>query len=117
MIYLASPYTADPVNLFSRTQKLTARLLKHGHHIYSPIVHCHELAQQYDLPTDFKFWQAYNFDLLARADQIWVAWLDGWSKSKGVRGELSEACRLSKPWYLVDMTGRLHNPPTDWSNQ
>ncbi|MCP5014648.1 MAG: DUF1937 family protein, partial [Ketobacter sp.] len=48
MIYLAQPYT-DPnpdvrEHRFNLGERYTAELLQNGQWVYSPIVHCHELA-------------------------------------------------------------------------
>ena len=76
MLYLASPYS-DPDPLIMKTrfllaEQVTARLLQREIWVYSPIVHCHELALKYELPTDFTFWRAYNFAMLRHADELFV---------------------------------------------
>jgi len=91
VIYLASPYT-DPVPSTMHTRYLEARaatadLLRHNHHVYSPIVHCHELSLAHNLPTHFRFWCEYNFHMLARADKLVVLQLDNWLHSRGVGAE------------------------------
>lgn len=78
---------------FLLAEQCTAAMLQRGLFVYSPIVHCHELAQKFSLPTDFEWWKAYNFDMLRRADKFRVLKISGWDESKGVKGE-SEAARL-----------------------
>jgi len=89
MIYLASPYS-DPDPLMRKTRFLLAREFvakQFPKHIYSPIVHYHELATYYDLPTDFETWKTLNFDMIRRADAFWILDIPGWYESKGVTAE------------------------------
>src|SRR6516225_6948685 len=66
--YLASPYShplTEVVNKrYDAALHATAYLLKHHVWVYSPIVHCHELAFTFDLPLNFDFWTDYNFAML-----------------------------------------------------
>jgi hypothetical protein len=95
MIYVASPYSNDHHSVmedrFLEAEKFVARALLLGLHVYSPIVHCHQLACKYDLPKDAKFWEKYNHDLLERSDAVIVLRIDGWEDSKGVSAEMSHA--------------------------
>lgn len=97
-IYLASPYShPDPFVRELRYLEVlreTAQMLKHGLHVYSPIVHCHELAKVENMPKDAEFWKKYNFVMLAGAEVVYVLTLDGWDKSVGVAGEIEEAHRI-----------------------
>lgn len=111
MIYLASPYSdPDPFMVKTRfllAQQCTAELLKQGIFVYSPIVHCHELAWAYNLPGDFAFWKAYNFDMLRRADMITVLKITGWDKSVGVSQELEAAKYIGLPVSYCDEFGAM----------
>lgn len=91
MIYLASPYSSTyPDIVHSRFEDtmefISSRIPRFP--IFSPIVHCHELAKKYNLPTDAQSWQEYNESFLSRANKLWVLQLDGWQKSLGVRKEI-----------------------------
>lgn len=91
MIYLASPYSGTPEVMQQRyeaTRAVTADTLKDGEFVYSPIVHCHDLALHHDIPKDFAFWSKYNFHMLDLADQLWVLMLPGWKESRGVTAEV-----------------------------
>ena len=90
-IYLASPYTNDPDNNFKLAEAHTAKALKQGLVIFSPIVHCHEIAKEYNLPPDFDFWQNYNFGMLRSAEVLHVLMIEGWEDSKGVQAEIDFA--------------------------
>lgn len=98
--YLASPYTdPDPMvreMRYLRTAEVLVTMLKLGLAVYSPIVHCHELAKIWDLPKDVPFWEAYNATMLSNAKSLSVLRLDGWSRSAGVRGEIALATQLGK---------------------
>lgn len=103
-IYLASPYTDDdPEVVLSRyeaTRAFTANALEEGFHVYSPIVHCHELAHYHSLPKDFEFWKSYNLAMLTAASHLWVLALEGWQESKGVQMEIITALELPIPMEL-----------------
>lgn len=108
MIYLASPYS-HPDSLTMRTrfllaEQVTAQLLRERMFVYSPIVHCHELAQKFSLPTSFEFWKAYNFDMLRRADDFFILRIPGWEESKGVTAELEFAklCGINRGFVTED---------------
>ena len=101
MIYLASPYShknkAVEELRYMCTERVVARLLESGLMIYSPIVHCHHLATNHDLPRDQLFWNRYNHHMVGLADELWVLELGGWDKSVGVAGEIAEAERIDIP--------------------
>lgn len=108
LIYLASPYSTPIVSGFSiqeryRLTKLaTLELIKQGFSVWSPIVHCHKLAEIGDLPKDAQFWQEYNYAFVARCSCIFVLMLEGWRKSLGVVMEIKWADELGKSVYYVD---------------
>lgn len=109
--YLASPYShPNPAIQRGRYQaalKATHHLLSQRIWTYSPIVHCHTLALQYDLPTDFSYWQEYNMAMIVPAEGFMILALDGWQDSKGVAEEISIAhatnkrIRFIKPPYSI----------------
>lgn len=104
-IYLASPYSHR--SPFVREQRYLAAMqemvehLRQGVAIYSPIVHCHELAKIVDLPKDAAFWEAYNFTMLRGSRGLWLLMLPGWEESVGCAGEVEEALRLSLPVFYI----------------
>lgn len=115
MIYLASPYTSsDPLIVRTRfliVEQVTAILMEKGNYIYSPIVHCHELAAKYTLPTDFEYWKGYNIDMIRRADQFAVLTIPGWKESKGVQGELEFARSADLEIFYVNELGVIRWQP------
>lgn len=100
MIYLASPYTHPDFTImtqrFEAVEAFTAHAILRRHIIFSPIVHGHALAQKFDMPTDFNFWESYALGMLRASNEIWVLKLEGWQHSKGVNGEILEAQKLNK---------------------
>ena len=91
MIYLASPYTDEDhavmEDRYAIVRDVTATLLARGEVIFSPIVHCHELAKYNDLPRDVGFWWRYNSGMISVAKAFAILTLDDWKESKGVRKE------------------------------
>lgn len=98
--YVASPYSSKDPEIIQRrfniVEEFTGLRLLQGEHLYSPIVHCHEIAKKYDLPKDFKFWQDYNRAMLSTASLMIVLMIDGWKESVGVQGEIefAEQCGI-----------------------
>ena len=105
-IYLASPYTSPSSKLleerFQATEKAVADYLNKGVYVYSPIVHCHELAKRHKLPTDFSFWVAYNYAMLDAASELYVFMLPGWASSTGVTAEIARAALRNIPIRYVE---------------
>lgn len=106
MIYLASPYSHK--NIFVMEERYRAAmdcaawLLKDGKWVYSPIIHCHELAKRHELPKDFKFWMGYNKHMLLLASRMFVLALDGWDTSIGVTAEREIAKTYQLPTSLLE---------------
>jgi len=100
-IYIASPYTSsDPVEVIQRYEavlKFAAEQVNKGLVVYSPIVHCHPMAVQYELPKDFKFWEEFDKAMIDACTEVWVLTLHGWSASKGVAMEIQHARNIGKP--------------------
>lgn len=94
-IYLASPYTHRSELIrhqrYLQVAEVCAAFLRDNITVYSPIVHCHELAKRHSLPTKFDFWMSHNYEMLKPAAQLMVLELEGWRDSKGLRGEIQFA--------------------------
>lgn len=109
MIYLASPYS-HPDALTRKTrfliaEQVTAILFNQGIFVFSPIVHCHELAARHTLPTSFEFWRGYNFDMLRRADLLSIIAIPGWEESIGVQAEIEMAKLIGLPITHINELG------------
>jgi hypothetical protein len=110
LVYLASPYSSRLEGLgklrqeqerYDEIKGIAARLMKEGHYVFSPIVHCHPMAVKYGLPTDWAYWKGYLHVMLPKCDEVWVAGMVGYKESTGVNGEIELARKLSIPvWYL-----------------
>jgi hypothetical protein len=86
--------------------EFTASKLKSGEFVYSPIVHCHNMAEIYDIPTGFEFWKNYNEAMILSAKGLLVYAIPGWRTSIGVTAEIAVAKRNSLPiLYVPDHEG------------
>lgn len=99
IIYIAGPYSHSNQNV------MHARFLEHERYTnkvlynllqtpYSPIVHFHEMAQKYKLPTDALWWYAHNKRMLHVSQEVHVLMLPGWKESKGTSQEIKWASAL-----------------------
>lgn len=95
LIYLAVPYShpdsAVMEERFNRVNRVAARLMREGLHIYSPISHSHSIALAGELPRDWEFWKEYDQTILSMCGKLIVLTLDGWQESKGVMAEIQIA--------------------------
>ncbi len=103
--YIASPYThEDPAirtQRFQEVMKFTATLMKVQIPVYSPIVHCHELALTHELPHTFDYWQKMNHAMLDASKATIILTIPGWEKSKGVEDEIDYSKELKHPLYFA----------------
>ena len=101
MIYLATPYSdPDPAireQRFQRVNKVAARLMKAGWHVFSPISHTHPIALAGDLPEGWDYWESYDRMMLAMCARLCVLNADGWQTSVGVQAEIKLAQELGLP--------------------
>lgn len=99
LTYLATPYSSyatDPWkkrieqhSRFMEAQKITADLMNRGFAVFCPIVHCHQLAVDFNLPGDAAYWEEYNKHFMDAASLFVVAdTMEGWFSSKGVQAEI-----------------------------
>lgn len=104
-IYLGSRYSAptkrEQHENYLAALHATAWLLKAGHFMYSPIVHCHEIARLHDMKTDALSWEAYNHAMIDSASSIIALQNRDWRKSPGLREELEYAEAQHKPRYWM----------------
>jgi len=103
--YLASPYShADLAIMDERHDAAMCCVhwhLKNHIWVYSPIVHCHELARRYYLPRDYDFWETYNKVMLFNSNRLIILTLPGWDDSKGVKGEVDFANKIGRPITFI----------------
>lgn len=106
--YIASPYSHPDVSV--RESRYTS-VCRFVHWVatqvpmtpYSPIVHWHPIATQPEtsLPTDARFFQKINEDMLFHATNLYVLAIDGWNDSIGVAMEMDYAARCHVPISLA----------------
>lgn len=100
MIYLAQPYSHPDEQMrqarYEIAMRVCANLMMRGYDVYSPIVHWHEVARQFDMPTDATFWRHHNLKVLSLCSTLAILKSPGWQKSVGLRYEVKEAIRLEK---------------------
>lgn len=92
IIYIGCPYSdKDPEIMkkrYSQITSITARLVKEGYVVFSPITYGHILCEFEDMPVDFDFWQNLCIKFLQASDLMLVIKLDGWEGSKGLKEEV-----------------------------
>lgn len=66
-IYLAVPYSGMEESSYEQANEATAKLLKLGFNVISPITHSHPM-KQYDMPGNWEFWREIDFE--------WIDWCD-----------------------------------------
>ena len=95
LIFISSPYNHwdDSVieSNYFKVAKFAAKLCSEGFVVISPIVYGHNLLKLRDFPSDWEFWQNFCLTLLDRCDEMIVYKMDGWDKSRGVKGEIEFA--------------------------
>lgn len=94
-IYLASPYSklVQTVGLdeAARMVALAAgALIQEGVCVFSPIAHCHAIADACGLDRlDHALWMAQCYPMASRASACAVIMFDGWRESVGVQAEIA----------------------------
>jgi hypothetical protein len=111
MIYLASPYTHKDSTRVERryldTVWVMSLLLKQGLMVYSPIVHCHVIVNNHNMPTDAKFWESYNEHFLSLCTELFVYKLLDWDVSYGVSWEIKYAQEHNIPIKFIEYNGEF----------
>ena len=106
LIYLAVPYSSPVPGVkewrFQEVNKVAAKLMGDGHHIFSPISHTHPIALAGNLPTDWEFWQQYDRAVLKVCSKMLVLTLPGWEESRGVAGEIAIAKEMGIPIEYIE---------------
>ena len=116
-IYLASPYSHPDPDVrearYREAVRVTGWMLSRNMWVYSPIVHCHEVARSASLPTDFAYWQRYNFAMIDHAEMFYILTLPGWQESRGVSGEVAYARSRKLPVLLLEPPPGGEAPESD----
>jgi hypothetical protein len=106
-IYLASPYSHPSEGVrnwrFKQVTELAAYLfMQHDYVFLLPITQGHLLAQIGNIESDFARWETQSLGMLAACDEMWVAKLEGWKDSKGVKAEIKYAKKNKIPIKYID---------------
>lgn len=106
LVYVGTPYTRYPKGIemaFIDACKLTARLLKEGIKVYSPIAHTHPVAIHGKIdPLDLNTWLPFDAAIMAKADAMIVAQMESWDRSTGVAHEIAVFKAAGKPIFYLD---------------
>ena len=106
LVYLAVPYSHPDPKIkewrFAQVNKMTAKLMKEGITVFSPISHCHSIAKHNALPTDWEFWKKFDIAYLSCSRKLLVYKLDGWETSVGIAGETKIANELGIPIEYIE---------------
>src|SRR5581483_5926388 len=101
LIYLATPYSKYPDGIdraWLDACKLTARMLRAGAKVYSPIAHTHPVAIHGEIdPLDHKIWLPFDEAMMAAAAALVVAKMTGWESSQGIAHEIRFFAQARKP--------------------
>lgn len=106
LIYLGTPYSKYPKGLeaaFKDASALTAKLLRAGVKVYSPIAHTHPVAIYGHLdPLDHAIWLPFDRAIMDKADAMLVAEMTGWKESRGIAHEIDVFTAAQKPVYYIN---------------
>lgn len=107
MIYLARPYSHPDSTVrdarYLEACRATAKLVRSGRVVFTPIVLTHPLMQ-FDLPSDWSYWERFDCEHLRRCTELVVLKLDGWWESRGVQAEIDLALEMDLPIRYLDAT-------------
>lgn len=91
LIYLASPYSdPDPAVMARRAAcviAVTARLLKEGKHVFSPIAYSHQFATEHGMGTDWETWKEFGTAMMNMFGRLAILRIPGWEQSEGLNAE------------------------------
>lgn len=116
--YIASPYSTK-ANKGTRDHRyhvvkdFTAWCIQREMIVYSPIVHCHVLAETYSLPYDMGYWHVVNKNMLLAGGRLIVLTLDGWWESRGVQSEIALAHEHELPVSYARILALFDDPRTN----
>lgn len=103
--YMAGPYSDNPTEHYEQHLLAAAILVKQGYVVYSPIVHCHNMAAKYELPTDAEFWKRFNHTIIEKSNGVLLIKFSGWEKSGGVKEEINFCFDKDIPvWGIEPLT-------------
>lgn len=106
LIYLACPYQHKDKHImwerFNAVTEAAGHLMAEGKVVFSPITHCHPIAERYELPRGWKFWEKFDKVYLGHSEEMIILPLPGWKESTGVTAEIGIMREQGKPIFLLD---------------
>jgi len=91
MVYLASPYSANPQKNYEDVLRYVKKyFLEEGIILFSPIIYCHNIKLSAN-HLGIEYYKDFDLMMLSKADELWVLKLDGWETSEGVVQEIEFA--------------------------
>jgi len=115
--YLATPYQGTEEEKKYRTEmslKMTTEFLRHGIHLFAPIIYVNKIAEELGLPSLEKrreIVMPYLFDFLRVSKGLILISLEGWQNSWGVRQELKFCHDFQIPVYKMESNTPLDTLP------
>ena len=109
MIYLCTVYSQGTEEMscdmatalmhvrYQQARDKVAELMKQLVPVFSPIVHCHDLAVHNDMPKTWDFWEKIDFQYIDACKEVWVYQMPGWEESRGIQAEIEYAKLKEKP--------------------
>jgi hypothetical protein len=113
MQYIASIYSLDAKSdseldtarrnyRYEYVMKRTHELMEDGNMAFSPITHCHPMAEKYGAPKDYEYYQTYDRHMIDSSDSVIVLDMKtfngkSWIDSEGVSDEVAYAKETGKP--------------------
>lgn len=108
--YLATPYTKYEAGLEQANQdacEVSARLIRLGVPLFSPIAHSHAMTKtELVNPLDHDLWMWLDGAFMEAAFGLIVVKMDGWLESVGVQEELKRFDKMEKPIIKWDARGK-----------
>lgn len=105
-LYLISPYHDDNLGVmelrYQHAITAAGQLIAKNYLVFSPIVHCHPIAKEFNLPRDRSFWDEYDDSFIEWADIGYVLCITGWDVSDGVAKDIAAFDALHKPVFHSD---------------
>lgn len=103
--YLAIAYSGVEADSFKHSIEAVSIYAKTDIVVYSPIAHCHPVAQEHELPTGYAFWKENAYGMIRGATALDILLPEGWTittaDSKGVKSEARYAHGRGLPVRIV----------------
>jgi len=105
LLYLGAPYSdSNPYITAIRVlpiNHVVAELFKRNIMVFSPISHCHAVAQLSNLDGSYETWKHYNLLMIRKCEHFGVLELHNHWESKGLKAEWDYARSIGKPCFRI----------------